>query len=541
MFEFIHHLVEITQSHLFLISILHLITWSYCLKLRGFVIDDAQGLACFSDRFVQQKDALGNITKEEKIDFYEVDLKNDKGELYKVKVKNTAWNKHLPFPDNLMRWSRLIWGRSFLEIGKNKNNHPQYGWVQDARKHHALNLIFQWFNLMLGYNLISNLLGSEIALFSMIIFATHPCGVQTVGWISGVNYLISLFGALVAFNAVLYISNPYILFPIIVISSVLSCMTLLSGCFNGVILLMMGFVWPSIIATVIGLAFMLKLGKKTVVYRVNAFKEQQMGKSTTVHLRKFVVIVKTVWYYVRLVLFPKRLGLFHVFGYHQEEPLEYADRQFWLGLLSIMVYVTIMVIAPFPIKFGLVWCLVYYAIFCNIITANQFVSERYIHTSVFGLSIVFAYFLKDYPILLAFLTGIYVMRVWVHLPSFANEVRYYESNCFNFPDSEVAMGNLGVSYMNHGMPHKAWDTWHEATRQNPFYDVPWYNLYSLAKQNGDILSAKKFLEKCLAAKTIHFPDAWNKEMAELDMIIAKAVSDGKLKAVNSIQPAQPPI
>lgn len=91
------------------------------------------------------------------------------------------------------------------------------------------------------------------------------------------------------------------------------------------------------------------------------------------------------------------------------------------------------------------------------------------------------------------------------------------------------MGNLGVAYLNHGMTNKAIDTWLEASRQNPHYDVPWYNLYSIAKQNGDILGAKNFLQKCLNSKTVHFHELWTKEMMELDTIIAKATSQGILK------------
>lgn len=86
------------------------------------------------------------------------------------------------------------------------------------------------------------------------------------------------------------------------------------------------------------------------------------------------------------------------------------------------------------------------------------------------------------------------------------------------------MGNLGVAYLNHGMANKALDTWQEASRQNKFYDVPWYNLYSLCKQNGDIQGARRFLKMCLDAKTVHFPDQWKREMAELDNLIGKSGS-----------------
>ena len=73
--------------------------------------------------------------------------------------------------------------------------------------------------------------------------------------------------------------------------------------------------------------------------------------------------------------------------------------------------------------------------------------------------------------------------------------------------------------MNHGMHYKAFDTWHEGTRQNPLYDVPWYNLYSICKQNGDLISAKKFLSMCLKSRTVHFQAQWEKEMNELEATI----------------------
>ena len=120
------------------------------------------------------------------------------------------------------------------------------------------------------------------------------------------------------------------------------------------------------------------------------------------------------------------------------------------------------------------------------------------------------------------------MRIWGHLPTFKNEVRFYESNWFNFPDSEVAMGNLGVAYLNHGLANKSLDTWLEASRQNKLYDVPWYNLYSLCKQNGDLVGARRFLKMCLEAQTVHFPDQWQREFNELDHAIKNSVSIGEL-------------
>ena len=518
LFEQIPQYVVSTQFyHILLFSVLHIITWGYTLTLKGWVSDDLQGIAQFSEHFIQRKDAQGNITSEEKIDTYETDQKDKDGKA--IRIKMTAWPGYLGWPSCFMRWFRLNWGKTFKEIGKNQNGHKVYGWVQDSGKHHALNLITQWFNLLLGYNLLNHFFGPEVAFLASIIFAVHPCQVQTVGWISGVNYLFSLFFALLSFNLVLYIDNLYITLPLIALFTLCSCATLLPGIFNFIVLIMMNNYNEALVAGLVGFYMFMTLGKWSVNFRVKAFKEQDMSKSTKVYANKLIIMVKTFWYYVKLIIFPKRLGLFHTWGYHFEEPLEHIDHEFWLGILSIVAYGALIYFGTPPVKFGLIWAFVYALIFSNIITANQIVSERYTYYSLFGIGVALAVLLQSYPIVTAFLIGIAVMRVWVHLPTFQNEVRFYESNCFNFPESEVAMGNLGVSYMNHGMPNKCTDTWMEASRQNPLYDVPWYNLYQICKQNGDLNGAYKFLNFCLKAKTVHFKDMWVKEMEELKKVM----------------------
>ena len=519
----LNFLVSNPLGNLLVLSFIHIITWCYCLTLKGWVSDDIEGIARFSDRFHQEKDQLGNIVKEEKIDSYEIEHGGKK-----YKIKNTQWNPSLEFPSCFMRWFRLMWGRRFKEIGKDSKGHTIYGWIQDARKHHLLNILFQLGNIILGYNLLTRFFGQQLAFYSILLFSVHPCSVQPVGWISGVNYLISLFGALLTFNLVLYVDNQYLLYSLVALSSVISCMTLLPGCFNFVILLFLGFPKEAAVAGLVGLIFLWKLGRYSVNFRVNAFKAQQMGASTRIYVRKLIIMVKTFGYYFKLILFPKRLGLFHTWGYHFEDTINYVNGEFWFGFLTLVGYLSLGFLAPDPVKLGVLWSIVYLLIFSNFITAQQFVSERYAFISTFGTSLILAYYLQSYPVIIAFIAGICIMRIWVHLPSFQNEVRFYEINNFNFPNSEVSMGNLGVAYLNHGMPNRALDTWREATAQNVLYDVPWYNLYSLCKQNGDLMGAKKFLTMCLNAKTIHFPEQWNKEMQDLDKIIKSSVSINEL-------------
>src|SRR3990167_11010952 len=83
------------QTHLISITGLFFITWIYTLHPKwSFCIDDIEGVAKFSDRFIQTKDANGNIVKEEKIDYYEQEIDGKP-----VKIGNFKLNKTLGFPN----------------------------------------------------------------------------------------------------------------------------------------------------------------------------------------------------------------------------------------------------------------------------------------------------------------------------------------------------------------------------------------------------------------------------------------------------------
>lgn len=524
-------LTNTQAGHLALIISLFTLCWGYCLQIKGWVSDDIEGIAKFSDRFIQHKNEKGEVVKEELITTYDHDTgKKDKDDKPIIKkFRHTQFNPLVGFPGSVLRWFRINFGKKFGVLGKNVKGHEVYGIFQDPYKHHLLSFLFQLLNIILIYKFLSFRFDPRIALLATMIFSVHPVSVQNSGWISGINYVWSLFGTLVSLNLANQIDNPFILAPLVVLSTAFSTFTLMPGSLTWIILLFLGEWTAGVTALVTGGLILAHQAWVVIRYRSNAFKEQNMGKSTTVYWRKSIIMVKTFLYYLKLVFFPKRLGLFHTYGYHFEEPLEHVNSEFWVGLLALSTYVFLFFISPVIVKFGLLWYFVYLLVFSNFITAQQFVSERYCFISSLGFSVVMAYCLQNYPVVIAFILGIYVMRVWFHLPSYKNEVRFYESNAYNFPDSEVALGNLGVAYLNHGLPGRAIDTWHEATRVNPHYDVPWYNLYSFAKQRGDVLGARDFLKKCINSKVVHFKTQWEKELAELETIILKATSQGLIQ------------
>lgn len=497
--------------HLSTILILYVICWIYCIK-GLFVSDDIEGIAKFSESFrPQQIQPDGKVIEEKEFRTYE-----ENGKTWRM----TQFNNSVPFPGSFIRWIRLQIGKKWTSLGKNLKGHEVMGYIQDPQRHHLLNIFVQGINLVLTYFMLNKLFGAEIAFLTTALFAVYPVGCQTVAWISGIGYLTCLTGILLVINLVLCLpENIYTLLGVAV-GTTLSSSGLLVGSALWVILLLLGKPQYALFALVPGLVILLKQGKMAVDFRRNIFREQNMGRSTYVNPRKIIVIVKTLYYYFKMIVFPKRLGLFHKWGYHYEEPLERVDPMFWKGLVflcGLSIPLTL-VSSPFPVQFGIIWFLVFLYPFINLITAQQFVADRYLFIPSLGYCLVLSFLLKDYPTVYAFILGIMLMRTWVHLPTFENEIKLYLSNIFNFPDSEVAYGNLGVICASKGLNNWAIDAWKEAARINDFYDVPHYNLYSAYKSNRLFNEARAELEKCLNAKTVHFEKKWKEEMAKLERV-----------------------
>jgi len=493
-------------AHLFIISITYFITWGYIIFSKtSFLIDDQDGLERFNDRWDGEK----------VINTYEHDENG-----IKTSYNNISYNPRVGLPGSVIRWLRLNLGKKFTVIGKNSKGHEVFGYVQSPRRHHAISFIVHFANVILTYFFLARIFDPTLAFLSTLLFVVHPVTCQAVAWISGIGYLQCLFFALVSFHIALSNPNPYLLMPGVFFSSLLSAWGLFSGAFNFIPLLLIGKFEAGIIASLILFVAFFQFGKGFVTRRVSEFKKQNMARSTFLNPRKPIVMIKTLWYYLRLVIFPKRLGLFHSWGYHYDEKLERIDGLFWKGLLSLVILISLAILGPYAVTFGIVWFITYLLVFSNFMTAMQFVVDRYVFISSLGFCIVASYYLQDYPVIFSFVLGIFLMRTLVHLPTFKNLVSFYKSNIENFPDSEVAYGNLGVTLHHEGKTGSAMDHWTESAKINPYYDVPHYNMYQVYRMSGMLQQAKDELNKCLNSKTVHFPEMWSKEMEGLEKTMA---------------------
>ena len=497
------------------LSIIVWITYVYCVLRAGFVSDDLMGICEFDGKL--QGFEYGMISRW--LRFWI--------------CGGTFPSKHR-LPDQQGPDGKITKG-NFIPCGK------------VASRHHALSIIIFNLAILSTYALLSKLIGPEIAFLASALFIVHPVVTQGVAWASGLGYPLSLFWITLSINLTLWyytLPSPTLLTTIFIlilfsVIHILAINALFIALASWAILLFLGHYPFALIAFLISIREGLKIVRLTIKLRADEFKKQSMGASTYFKPRKLIVATKTLLYYLKHTLWPNRMGLYHEWGYHYEKVVEREDRYFLLGLIAIIGLVTWFFLTPvFAVKFAIIWFMAFVFIFLNWITIQQFVTERYIIIPSLGACIILAYYLHDYIGIYMLIFGMALVRTWMHLPTYDDELRFYLSNTWNFKNSEVALGNLGVTNVRIGRIGTALDVWHQAIQVNPEYDVPYYNIYSHHRSNamfqlqrGNFQGAHEllkqaypYLDKCTRCAVCHFKNDWEKELVEIKSFVDNPVN-----------------
>ena len=502
-----------------LLSLTVWLTYAYLVFKGGFVSDDFQGILEYDGQICEQKKNKCSV-----LNFFLHRNLCDKCRSTWYGLLSKWLKFHLC--GGLYPSSRLNRDKAQIPIGKLPH------------RYHALQIILFNIGLVSIYFFLRRHFGEPLAFYSCLLYAVHPICAQTIAWCSAIGYTLCLMWSSLLLNLsdFLCLQHHGIL---IWIGGSLLIAFLTSAAVNALfaaiilpfILVYFGYWWLAIVSTFATLLFGLDVIRGTISYRTESFEDQAMGDSTHFKLRKFIFAVKTFWYYLKLMVFPKRLGLYHKWGYHYSSESEKENSEFWIGLLVCLGLFWVFLQGG-PTGFAVFWMVSFIGVFLNWVTIQQVVTERYVFIPTLGICILATMVLPAnlYWIVL----GVALMRTWSHLPTYDDELKFYQSNVWNFEDSEVAYGNLGVTQMRVGMGGSAIDSWAMAIRINPEYDVPLYNMYShfkananLQVQNGrfneaiDLLRmASTYLERAIKSRICHFKKLWNKELEEVKGYIA---------------------
>lgn len=507
------------------ITLLVFITYSYAILYGGACSDDIQGIQEYDGTLMYpredgKKDEKGQVIKERKVSY---------GTLSKW-VRYHLCGGHHP-------------SRHHYKLPDGKEGEPiPSGKVMSH--HHFLSVFLHIIACLILYKFLLTVTTPTIALMTVCLFTVHPTCLQAVACPSAIGYVLSLICIGASLNISHWIYANHDLTHIIIGLAGLSFFQIFGvyaqaiPMFTWVVLALLGQYETAAVAFIFsGLAASRNL-REYVVHRKEEFKKQQMGHSTSLNFRKPIVALKTMAYYLYLSVFPNRLGLYHVFGFHFDKKIELFDWRALCGLIFLGVSTYFFPHAPLEIKLGLVWFVVFLTLFLNWITAQQWVTERYLYIPVIGLCLIASYYLQNFMPIYYIIFGIFMCRSMVHMPTYNSELNFYLSNTWNFPKSEVAFGNLGVAYVSAGLSGASNDMWLISGSINPNYDVPYYNMFSRTKSQGMMLiqngayeqglqalsQSIPLMEKVLSCKVLHFPDVWKKELDDLKAVVKDPVN-----------------
>lgn len=280
--------------------------------------------------------------------------------------------------------------------------------------------------LVLGMNTVSFLAAA--------LFAINPVNIQGSVWISGRNYATSSILTLLMFACPILSVIPYYCTSFFAVNAWFAPL---------VFLWTPHWYWASMIPFV----FLITKRNKAILHR-KLWETVGGTKTTNTEMRamkpdKLIIFTKTLGYYFRLCLVPWRLGIDHKFLYgfgtnKTDNEIGYRiNGDFWIGVACGLTPFVAFFLGYRAIGWGLWWFCINIAMWCNFITIQQQISQRYTYLACIGLMYALANLIIAYPIIITVFLAGYLARLWYIMPSYINDywaVEYciVESKTFHY-------------------------------------------------------------------------------------------------------------
>ena len=229
---------------------------------------------------------------------------------------------------------------------------------------------------------------NDVSFVAALLFAVNPINNQAVAWLNGIGYSMSALLVLLM-----------MMFPVCAGIFYFSTLWWHLTAFPAPLLFIpLGIPYMAALLPAYILMCWLhgfKVPFRKVQKNATALNRWTVGTGMLyrkVYLMKFIFVFKPYAYYFFLTLMPKRIGLYHTFGY--AFALTERDTEKWLvrtplfyaGIITAVV--NLMLIILFwgtPLSFGLCWYNIFIAQWCNVIILHQPIAERYCYLPAIGL------------------------------------------------------------------------------------------------------------------------------------------------------------
>lgn len=169
------------------------------------------------------------------------------------------------------------------------------------------------------------------------------------------------------------------------------------------------------------------------------------GKVKKNYLRRPALMTKLVARYAFCCLFPARLGFFDDHGqWLKERPESYNkfhsyNKEFWA---CFTLCLTLLIIGLMISPVGILWFFIFATLHSQFNLTGQFFAQRYMYLALVGLCVVVGTMIQPYPIVVAVVTTILVVRTHFFIPAWRNIESLWRNDIDAFPHSALVYNNL---------------------------------------------------------------------------------------------------
>ena len=377
---------------------------------------------------------------------------------------------------------------------------------------HWQNIIIHTINCILIYIAFG---ANNTSLIAALLFAINPVNNQGSIWISGKGYSLNTTWALVMWmfpmwSILIYIYGLY---------------------FSGASLIFFPLMF--LFTNHWYLVFMIFLGFRREWCRIfnkkdprSKFNTETNAELLTRKPRKVIIALKTYGYHFVNCITAFRLGYYHKYmflhGVNAEENKKSykLDKFFFIGL-------TLAVVTLVTRDFGLLWFSITIAMWCNVITFNQTITNRYLYLGNCGVMFTLTKLLMFYPPLALGLWVYYATLLYKFTPFYKNEYWSIEHSCWEQPEFFYPWQNRAVHCFQNFNYQGALANMLKANELKPKDWKVLYNICQIYLMLGNITLAKDFFTQAKLCKIDGREEVINTLMDRLEKWITEIEEQAK--------------
>jgi len=384
---------------------------------------------------------------------------------------------------------------------------------------HSINLIIHLLNSFLVF-LISRKLTTSIyaSILAFSIFLFHPLSVEVYIWLSSIKDLLSVLFSL--WSIILYIKykdGGYRIDRYFYAYTVLSLMAILSkpqALVLPLIFLLFDYYYNR------SWSLKLFLDKLVIVFValgsfiINLYFRNHYHDLSSIptfsFLNHLMVSSMVFVHYLFSALLPIKLSVFYPYSIHNQSIVPFINSVFAIVYLTFFVYSFIKKRKKIVLIMGLGIVLLI-PVVQIIPIGDSLYNDRYSYFYLFSFALGAAFLFKslsNYSKLIQAVSKVLAVIFLVFLVfstfnrtnQWSSEVKLFEHDYLNYPNSEILANTLGSCYDNKGNQRKAIEYFDVALNLDPNYVQAYYNKALAYEKLGDFDAASRFYKDALEVR-----------------------------------------